>query len=174
MSWLPQEAQRKRLQRLRSRRQQFSLEKVNVAGKDFHSGINKYSPSMRYSPRKKLQSMIMYESYLACPSARHSVSVPNCCHRDLESISQKYFLKIFSHFMTVWVPCFHPILNYRHCHWREAAAEKKLHFSETSPQAFQTVSVCCRVVWNWYLVEPPEMSLTAFYNLLLRNYLSHS
>ena len=174
MSRLPQEVQRKRLQRLRSRRQQFSLEKVNVAGKYFHPGINKYSP-VRYSPRNKLQSMIIdHVLILSC--------LPKCaaqCLRTqlLSPWSGKYFSKIFLENIFPFYDClsavFPPYTQLSSLSLaRGSGGEKKLHFSEMSPQAFQTVSVCCRVVGNWYLGEAPEMSLTAFYNLLLRNYLS--
>ena len=49
--------------------------------------------------------------------------------------------KIFSHFMTVWVLCSHPMLNYRHCHWQEAEAEKYCTFSKRLT-LFRRVGVC--------------------------------
>ena len=169
MSRLPQEAQRKRLQRLRSRKQQFSLEKVNVAGKYFHPGIDKYSP------RNKLQNMIFYHVWILS-------YLPKCaaqCLRTqlLSPWSGKYFSKIFLENIFPFYDCLSAVFP-PHTQLsslslaRGSGGEKKLHFSETSAQAFQTVSVCWCVVGNWYLVEAPEMSLTAFYNLLLRNYLS--
>ena len=134
-------------------------------------------------------------SYLACPCTWHSVSVPNCCHCDLEDISWKYFpiswLSTYKIVVTLIWNLF-PILylenisqKYFLILWLSeccvstpysiivtvtgARRRQKKNCTLASLTLFRlSVCVCC-CGGNWYLEEPPEMSLTAFYNLLQLN-----
>ena len=143
---------------------------TNIDGNNFHHGINTHLQT-RYWPRIKLWSCHM--NLILPAQVRGTVSPYPIVVTVIWKIFLNFLWRIFCHFMTVWVLCSHPILNYRHCHWQKRQRRKK-SCTLAKRLALFRLSVCATRWWEidiWW--TGPEMSLTAFYNLLLvQNYLS--